>query len=65
MFKKGNLASISIVDRQLLFSIGDSGLSENAYNILENRGKHFRKRNVNQCNACAGKLVSYIKFLPH
>ena len=43
MFKKGNLASISIVDRQLLFSVGDSGLSENAYNILENRGKTFQK----------------------
>ena len=41
MFKKGNLASISIADRQFLFSIGDSGLSELAHSM------HSLKRNEN------------------
>ena len=59
MFKKGNLASISTVDRQLLFSIGDSGLSENAYNILENRGKTFQKTECYSLAASGKKLIKH------
>ena len=50
MFKKGNIASISIADRHLFFSIGDSGLSELAHamhSLKRHNIQHTRKSGEN------------------